>query len=758
MNEESYSGWDPVNDPQYVQHLLPFLARKYCWLIVICFLLGGLITGVASLFLTPQYHSAGSIQFAGGNTPANRLSSILMTSWNSELEDKSLTVRSREIGQQVIDELGLQVKVYDLQGPDAPFERLRRVVVRGDRQNRRDEFTRLTIEDADVSEDLLRAKEIILTADADGNWSALGMSGEAGETLATSAFSFTPVFGPGHRAGNRYRLIVLPEATLWQEYFNALTAGPASGNAVSTLAVRFDYHNPVVAQQVVQLILDKFLELKQEQTYGATDTMLSFIRAEIDKAEGEVDRLAQELSELQEETGVYSVEDQVRVELQALIELAGQRTTKQIEIKKLDYFDSLITSETFLRTGDFDQLVDVSPELQGSFGTIGELAVQLAAMREAKTDEHPDVKALKAEIELAVERTAEHLKARRKSATIELGLLERDISKYSQMLEDSPLAGGKVELLKAEMQMQQQVLTTYRQQEATSMVQRAGTNLEMNLLDRAYFPTRRDSPRVKFNAILGAISAPLFISVILILLEVRTRRFRSLRELRLGTGLKMLTVIQDRPEKGPWAPGDYDPGHVRRLTRYLSAGTSTIGIVHLAGLAGGFDMAWMLGGALAGSGQRVLLVDADPVGEELANWCDLPQLPALTEVAGQGGEPTAAAHVIDEKRAIARLGSQAVTTEQLDALLGEMRRTYCAVVVCLPAPQAWTPQAAEIAPPNLVLSLPQGYCSLDEVRRVRASAKEHSRNIDSVVVTDYSRQRDYLSNEELRFVIISPGR
>lgn len=758
MNEESYSGWDPVNDPQYVQHLLPFLARKYRWLILISFILGGLITGLISLFLMPQYRSTGSIQFAGGGAPGSRLSSILMTSWNSELEDRSLTIRSREIGRQVIDELGLQVKVLDLQGPDAPLERLRRIVVRGDRLSRRDEFTRLTIQAASVSEDLLRAREITLSADAAGNWSALGMAGEAGEPLTTGSFSFTPVFGPGHRAGNRYKLIVLPEATVWQEYFNALTASPASGNAMSTLAVRFTYHNPVVAQQVVQLILEKFLELKREQTYGATDVMLSYIRAEIDKADQEVDRLAQELGELQEETGVYSVEDQVRVELQALTELAGRRTAMQIELRQLDYFDSLISSESFLRTGDFDQLVDVSPELQGSFGEIGELAAKLARMREAKTDEHPDVKALQTEIELAVERTAEHLKSRRNSATIELGLLERDISKYTQMLHSSPLAGGKVALLKAEMQMQRQILSTYKQQEATSMVQRAGTNLEMNLLDRAYFPTRRDRPRVKFNAVLGAISAPLFISVILILLEVRTRRFRSLRDLRLGTGLKVLSVLADRPTQGRWAPGDYDAKQVERLRRYLFAGTRTIGIVHLAGQAGGFDVAWMLGGALAASEQRVLLVDADPVGEVLAAWCDLPQLPALTEVAAQGGEVAAAVHVIDEHRAIAKLGNDAVSAGQLDALVAKLHETYCAVVICLPAPQAWTPQAAEIAPPSLVLSLPQGYCGIDEIRQVRAFAKEQSRNIDSVVVTHYSRQRDYLAEEELRFVIISPGR
>jgi len=757
MNEESHSGWDPVNDPQYVQHLLPFLARKYRWLILISFILGGLITGLISLFLTPEYRSAGSIQFAGGSAPASRLSSILMTSWNSELEDKSLTIRSREIGRQVIDELGLQVKVFDLQGPDAPLARLRRVFVRGDSLSRRDEFTRLTIQDATVSEDLLRAREIVLSADAAGNWSALGMTGAAGEPLATGSFAFTPVFGPGHRAGNRYKLIVLPEATVWQEYFNALSAGPASGNAMSTLAVRFTYHNPVVAQQVVQLVLDKFLELKREQTYGATDVMLSFIRSEIDKAEQEVDRLAQELSELQEETGVYSVEDQVRVELQALTDLAGRRTSKQIELRQLDYYDSLISSESFLTTGDFDQLLDVSPELQGSFGTIGELAVQLTAMREAKTDEHPDVKALQAEIELAVARTAEHLKSRRNSTTIELGLLERDIAKYTEMLEDSPLAGGKAGLLKADIQMQRQILSTYKQQEATSMVQRAGTNLEMNLLDRAHFPTRRDKPRVKFNAVLGAISAPLFVAVILILLEVRIRRFRSLRDLRLGTGLKVLSVLPARPAQERWAPGDYDAKQVERLSRYLFAGTRTIGIVHLAGPAGGFDVAWMLGGAWPTSGQRVLLVDADPVGEALSAACEVQRLPALTEVAAQGGEVAAAVHAVDEHRGIARLGNHAVRSGQLDALLAKLHETYRAVLICLPAPQAWTPQAVEIAPPGLVLSLPQGYCSIDEIRQVCASATEQSRAINSVVVTHYSRQRDYLAKEELRFVIISPG-
>jgi len=56
-----------------------------------------------------------------------------------------------------------------------------------------------------------------------------------------------------------------------------------------------------------------------------------------------------------------------------------------------------------------------------------------------------------------------------------------------------------------------------------------------------------------------------------------------------------------------------------------------------------------------------------------------------------------------------------------------------------------------------VLSLPQGYCSIDEIRQVCASATEQSRAINSVVVTHYSRQRDYLAKEELRFVIISPG-
>ena len=758
MNEEVKAGWDPESDPEYAQRLAPYLAGRYRWWLLAGFILGGLVLGVISLFLPSEYSAVGSLQVNNDVSTGSRLTSLLGGGPSSALQDEMLILGSREIGLGVIDELGLQVKVYDPRGADSPWQRVvSKLMPGGDPVSRAELYTRLTVRDIEVSEELLKEKELWITADEAGNWRIGQAAGAPGDCVIDDRFNFLPVFGSAHRAGYRYKLTVQPDYIAWKHYRENLKITPAEDDA-NIIAVKFTHPNPVVAKGVVDEVIDRYLEYNQQSTYGDFDVLLSFIDEEAAKSEDRINALTDELREYQEQHAVFNPTSQSAEAITRIGELNKARTSLQIDMKQIDRQLGLLADRSLDEFCQTTEPVGGDPALGGEFTNLGNLVRALELARETKTDEHPDVVQLLKNIDITVEQLKESLTANRHQLEIAYGELAGDVSTYRGQLEALPAASSRISLLTAELSSHRQVLNLLTEQKAQTLLSRAGTSLKVRLLDEPPMPAKRDSPKIVKNGVIGAVAGLFVVIVILLVRESQNRNFKSLRELRLGVGLRVLGVLPEKSPRGGWRPREIDTDETRRLAKFLTADTNLIGVIQATGPAGGYDLAWTLAGRLGTEARPGLIIDVDNLEAGLARALEVAEGPGLAEVAAATGSAGELAGELEGNRRVLGPGTGRLDTETLDQCLTELRELYAVVVCCLPPPALWTDTTRNAAKAigRVVVSVPQGSVSTAELCQVVGDINGDGCSIAGAVVTHFRPGRDYLGRQELRFVTIRP--
>ena len=206
MNTESRGAWQPDTDADYGQVLVRHLLTKYRLFLFGAMVLGSIGAVIVSLFLPPQYNSKATIIVSkGGGSASSLLGGFsFLGGGNSALENEIEVLASREIAQEVIAELGLQVEVIDFASPDLTHNRILSILALGPKNAgpRNQIYSRLRIKDVEVNPDMLQEVKFDLTGTGSG-WQAKGKTGADGEPVAIGHYTFTPVFGAGHQPGRR---------------------------------------------------------------------------------------------------------------------------------------------------------------------------------------------------------------------------------------------------------------------------------------------------------------------------------------------------------------------------------------------------------------------------------------------------------------------------------------------------------------------------------------------------------------------------
>ena len=316
MAVENRGDWRPENDPGFAQMLLRYLIRRGRWIMLGGFVLGGVIAVFFSLLMKPLYSSSATILVDKGTASSSLLSRVplLGGGTSAALENEIQIIRSREIALDVIDELGLQVEVFDPHRPDTTMNKIKRLLrlSKPSEFTREEQFSRFKALNVDVHPDVLKSVELSITGMAGGDWRASdGASGSAGQEFRSKRIAFTPDFGTAHQGDYQYHLTVLPDWKVLSDFQQQLYAAPAGENT-SVLVVSFIYHNPVVCKQVVDLVVEKYFENYQQSTLGNFDTILEYVDGEIADKEERLNAAIADLEVFREEQQVYEPTEQSR--------------------------------------------------------------------------------------------------------------------------------------------------------------------------------------------------------------------------------------------------------------------------------------------------------------------------------------------------------------------------------------------------------------------------------------------------------------
>lgn len=758
MNKAGNTGWEPEADPEYGQRLIPYLVKRYRWLLAGGIVLGGLVFGVVSLFTAPSYSTLGTLHVTKNTASSSLLSGLPMLGGaESTLADEIQILKSREIGWEVIDELGLQVRVYDPRAADAPLERIKRRFFTPSAAITRDEmYSRLTIRDVDVSPNMLGSKQAWLSADVEGNWQFNEKSGGAGEVVSGATYSFHPVFGTAHSTGERYELTILPDYKAWAEYSSHLSVAPVSqrGNIIS---VRFAHANPLIAKQVVDKVIEKYLDYTRTLAFGDFDLMLEFIANESTTTTTRLDALMGELAQYRKEHQVYAEAAQGATGVQLLAELSRDRADQRIQLKQIDNVLEMIRSRT---------PEEVSATIQAPATNLPieqELTSQLAGLiqslkdsRQTMTGAHPRVVSLEEQTSTVLGQIEESLTSSRSSIQTAISGLDAGISQTRAQLSALPEASGKIALLTGEIEACQQVLALLTEQEAQTKLRRAGTSTDVRMLDAPPMPAKRDKPRIARDGAMGLAVGALIAVLVLLALEATRHSFRSLRELRAGLGLNILAVLPGPRVSRRWQPAELDPALVRRLVQLLSGGDQLVAVVHL-GKHTSYDLCWALTLRLADEEKPALVIDADLLSGHLSRTLNQSDGAGFAEGCADPDRLKNLVVSLSESRCLLKPGQGEITAEGLMSLAVAARQHYARVLICLPTPGRWlNPQQWASSLGEVVLTVPQGGATRAEIDDALTRLRGLGLSIRGIVVTNYNTARDPLGREELPNVAVTP--
>ena len=758
MNKAVETGWEPEADPEFGQRLIPYLLRRYRWLLAGCIVLGCCAFGIVSLITPAAYSTRGSLHVTKGASTAGMLSGLsLLNGNNSALWDEVLILKSREIGWPVIEELGLQAEIYDPTCPDASWQRVVARFNRGPSPYTREQiYTRLTIRDVAVDENVLSKTTGWLSANAAGNWHFKDKSGSAGEAVAGSTYSFTPAFGTAHQAGNRYKVTVLPDHLAWARFSGRLSVRPAAVGS-NIISVKFSHPNPVLARQVTDKVIERYLDYTRTMTYGDFDIMLEFINTETESTAARLDDLMAELAQYREEHQVYAEAAQGATAVTSMSELSLARADQRIQLRQIDNLLELIRTRTPAEVNATIQApatnLPLEQELTGQLAT---LVQELDTARQTKTDVHPEVIGLTEQIGTVLSQIEDSLTTSRRNVELAVSGLDSSIYQLKTELESLPAASGKIAMLMGEIEAAQQVLALLKEQEAQTKLRRAGTSTEVRVLDAPPMPAKRDSPRLSRDVALGFAVGALVGVLLMMLVEATRHGFRSLRDLRTGLGLNLLAVLPGPPNRRRWMLSEADHPLAQQLIKLLDTDDHAVALVQL-GKYPSYDLCWALSSRLPGDERQALLIDADLLNAGLSRALKQDESAGLLEAAAEPVRLVELAINLGESRAVLTPGQGGTASDGLTGLLSAAAGQYSRTLICLPAPSKWLARELWTGLGEVILTVPQSGATRDEIKAAVAKLNEFGIGIRGIVVTNYSTARDPLGREELAQVPVTPA-
>jgi hypothetical protein len=520
--------------------------------------------------------------------------------------------------------------------------------------------------------------------------------------------------------------------------------------------------------------------------------VLKFIADETAKHTKRIAEVTDELDKYQREEGAYLPTAQGGAAITAMSGLEQQQAQNQIQLTNLN--NVLANWQKRSPQDIYKSIQAPATDLQIESSLVSGLADKIAALQNAqltKTERHPDVIALKESIDQQVRLIRDALVTSRNALQTANSRIGGEIGQQKALLKSLPEAESRIFLLTSELQVNRDILSKLKQNQIDTELRQASVEREARVLDLATVPVKKDAPRVGRNTVVGFVTGGVVMALLALLIEALNRRMKSLREIRLGTGLPVLGVIPGG-RAGRWVPREKNPQLMKRLAGYLEARGKTLGIVQLPNTDSSYELAWGLAGAVGeAAGQPALLVDADRLDAALCAALNQDPRHTLTDVAVGEVELTKALMQLDERRWLVQLGTGRLDAAALAPVFAELSATFSSVIVCLPPALQWNgqealavayapppvtsvahpgfmvapalhdePQAVRPARPLLdavVVSLPQNTMLLEELRENVNELRALGLEPAGAIVTNYSSRRDVLGKEELRFAAIRPS-
>jgi capsular exopolysaccharide synthesis family protein len=439
------------------------------------------------------------------------------------------------------------------------------------------------------------------------------------------------------------------QSAVIDEYLQHVTIAPIRNSRL--VDIRFRSRDPRLAAGVTNTIAQQYIQQNLEFKFLSTKQASDWLGQQLTEQRKKVEESELALQKYREKGDAVALEDRQNIVVQRLSDLNAAVTKARTErIEKEALYRQLETIQGNQAALDTFPAILSNTFIQGQKSKLAELQSQQAQMSDRLGEKHPDMVKLASAIQAAraslqTEITKVVMSVRNEYLAAQSQERALSASLESQKTEALGLnrTGIQYGVLAREAESNRQIYQSLLQRTKETSISGELKTSNIRVVDEAEVPQRPIKPKPLTNLLLGLFGGLVAALGLAFFAEYVDNRIKNPDELkRLGFAfLGMVPAIQRAPDAGPPLIGKGMPQDFNESFRGIRTNVA-FSAVHEGAMAilvtssqpgeGKTAVASNLAMAIAHTGQRVLLVDADMRKPRQHDVFHLKQAPGLSSV------------------------------------------------------------------------------------------------------------------------------
>ncbi|MCK4501887.1 MAG: polysaccharide biosynthesis tyrosine autokinase, partial [Desulfuromonadales bacterium] len=336
--------------------------------------------------------------------------------------------------------------------------------------------------------------------DSDG---ALMGQGRAGELLLGPGLKLllTDLLG---EKGDKFRLTRLSFNTTVRNLRAQINASQL-GKKTNIIKLSYSSSDPIVARDVVNTLVQVFLERSVTLKTQEASKSLEFITGQLQNVRLELDAAEKQLESFKSTSGLVQLDTEAESFIERLAEIEKQLAALSIRKKQIDFAIEAFSAAQAQGQIYTPAILADDPTVAAMAQKLVEYEVQKKALLVEYTVEHPAVLVLSRQVaEVQSKILATYQSIRENLAQQQAGLTAQ-LSRYDQQLKQLPAAERQLVHLVRQAKVNADIYTFLLQKFEEARILRASTMSNIDIIDPAIAADKPIKPQKKKNLLLGLI-------------------------------------------------------------------------------------------------------------------------------------------------------------------------------------------------------------------------------------------------------------
>ncbi|NOQ42436.1 MAG: polysaccharide biosynthesis tyrosine autokinase [Desulfuromusa sp.] len=421
------------------------------------------------------------------------------------------------------------------------------------------------------------------------------------------------------------------------------------GKKTNILKLSYSNSDPVTARDVVNTLVQVFLERSVTLKTQEASKSLEFIAGQLQNVRLELDAAEKQLEAFKSASGLVQLDTEAEGFIERLAGTEKQLAALSVREKQVNFAIEAFTAARAQGQTYTPAILANDPAVAGMAQKLVEYEVQKKALLVEYTTEHPAVQVLSRQVaEVQNKIFATYQSNLLDLAQQQAGLTE-ELSRYDQQLKQLPRAERQLVHLVRQAKVNADIYTFLLQKHEEARILRASTMSNIDIIDPAIAPEKPIKPQKKKNLLLGFIVGIMLGVGLAFFLEYMDDSIKDPDLAKRLLGLPALVTIPFLGNKGKPGSGrahtlvsQLDPKapaaeafRALRTSIHFSAINKEKRILMITSPfpgEGKTTISANLAVTLAQTGDRVLIIGCDLRRPALHEFFEGHQLPGLTEV------------------------------------------------------------------------------------------------------------------------------